>query len=67
MSGISSTPNWSMIPVSHAGRTFATIATLILVPIFYTLLRRHLPTLHLLDKRFEAEAAGSAAGGSVHG
>ena len=49
------------------GLAFATIATLILVPIFYTLLRRQLPTLHTLDKRFEAEAAGSAAGGSVHG
>ena len=49
------------------GLAFATVATLILVPIFYTLLRRQLPTLHTLDKRFEAEAAGSAAGGSVHG
>jgi multidrug efflux pump subunit AcrB len=49
------------------GLAFATIATLILVPIFYTMLRRQLPTLHTLDKRFEAEAAGSAAGGSVHG
>src|SRR3954447_4321032 len=49
------------------GPAFATIATLILVPVFYTLLRRQLPTLHTLDKRFEAEAAGSAAGGSVHG
>ena len=49
------------------GLAFATIATLILVPVFYTLLRRQLPTLHTLDKRFEAEAAGSAAGGSVHG
>jgi len=48
------------------GLAFATVATLILVPIFYTLLRRQLPTLHTLDKRFEAEAAGSAAGGSVH-
>jgi hypothetical protein len=43
------------------GLAFATVATLILVPIFYTLLRRQLPTLHTLDKRFEAEAAGSAA------
>jgi multidrug efflux pump subunit AcrB len=49
------------------GLLFATLATLILVPVFYTLLRRQLPTLHTLDKRFEAEAAGSAAGGSVHG
>jgi multidrug efflux pump subunit AcrB len=49
------------------GLAFATAATLILVPIFYTLLRRQLPTLHALDKRFDAEAAGSAAGGPVHG
>jgi multidrug efflux pump subunit AcrB len=49
------------------GLAVATFATLFLVPIFYTLLRRQLPTLHTLDKRFEAEAAGSAAGGSVHG
>src|SRR3569623_1564533 len=39
------------------GLAFATVATLILVPIFYTLLRRQLPTLHTLDKRFEAAAA----------
>ena len=48
------------------GLAFATVATLILVPIFYTLLRRQLPTLHMLDKRFEAEAAGASSGGSAH-
>ena len=38
-----------------------------LVPIFYTLLRKQLPTLHTLDKRFEAEAAGAtSSGGSAH-
>lgn len=49
------------------GLIFATFATLFLVPIFYTLLRRQLPTLHTLDKRFEAEAAGASIGGSAHG
>ena len=49
------------------GLIFATFATLFLVPIFYTMLRRQLPTLHTLDKRFEAEAAGGSTGGSVHG
>ncbi len=48
------------------GLAFATVATLILVPVFYTLLRRQLPTLHMLDKRFEAEAAGASSGGSAH-
>ena len=48
------------------GLAFATVATLILVPVFYTLLRRQMPTLHMLDKRFEAEAAGASSGGSAH-
>ncbi len=48
------------------GLAFATLATLFLVPIFYTLLRKKLPTLHTLDKRFEAEAAGASTGGSAH-
>ena len=47
------------------GLAFATFATLFLVPIFYTLLRRKLPTLHTLDKRFAAEAAGASTGGSA--
>jgi multidrug efflux pump subunit AcrB len=49
------------------GLALATVATLVLVPIFYTLLRRKLPALHTLDRQFEAEAAGVAAGGSGHG
>lgn len=49
------------------GLAFATVATLVLVPVFYTLLRRQLPILHMLDKRFEAEAAGATSGGSSHG
>ncbi len=48
------------------GLLAATFATLFLVPIFYTLLRRKPPTLHTLDQRFAAEAAGST-GGSAHG
>jgi multidrug efflux pump subunit AcrB len=47
------------------GLAFATVATLVLVPVFYTLLRRQPPTLHMLDKRFEAEA-GASTGGSAH-
>ncbi len=48
------------------GLAFATLATLFLVPIFYTMLRRQLPTLHTLDQRFEAEARGASTGGSAH-
>ncbi|AMN41815.1 efflux RND transporter permease subunit [Rhodoplanes sp. Z2-YC6860] len=48
------------------GLAFATIATLVLVPVFYTLLRRQPPSLHMLDKRFEAEASGASTGGSAH-
>jgi len=49
------------------GLAAATFATLFLVPIFYTLLRRAPPSLHILDRRFAAEAAGASAGGAVHG
>ncbi len=38
------------------GLLAATVATLFLVPIAYTLLRRKPPNLHLLDQRFETEA-----------
>ena len=41
------------------GLIVATIATLFIVPIFYTLLRRKPPSLHMLDTRFAAEAAGA--------
>ncbi len=44
------------------GLIMATFATLFIVPIFYTLLRRKPPTLHMLDTRFAAEAAGAADG-----
>jgi len=42
------------------GLLAATIATLIIVPIFYTLLRRKPPRLHELDTEFALEAAGAA-------
>jgi multidrug efflux pump subunit AcrB len=41
------------------GLIAATAATLVIVPIFYTLLRRKPPSLHELDKKFAAEAAGA--------
>jgi multidrug efflux pump subunit AcrB len=49
------------------GLLAATFATLFLVPIFYTLLRRKPPALHSLDQRFAAEAAGASNGGLAHG
>jgi multidrug efflux pump subunit AcrB len=50
------------------GLIVATISTLFIVPIFYTLLRRKPPSLHSLDTRFAAEAAGShGTGDSLHG
>jgi multidrug efflux pump subunit AcrB len=50
------------------GLVVATIATLFIVPIFYTLLRQKPPSLHSLDTRFAAEAAGaSATGDTTHG
>jgi multidrug efflux pump subunit AcrB len=49
------------------GLTFATFATLFLVPICYILLRRKPPALHTLDQRFAAESAGASTGGHVNG
>ena len=50
------------------GLIVATISTLFIVPIFYTLLRRRPPSLHSLDARFEAEAAGGGSEtGTPHG
>jgi multidrug efflux pump subunit AcrB len=45
------------------GLLAATIATLVIVPIFYTLLRRKMPALDTLDAQFAAEAAGADAHG----
>ncbi len=41
------------------GLLAATVATLFIVPIFYTLLRRAPPSLHTLDARFAQEAGES--------
>jgi multidrug efflux pump subunit AcrB len=49
------------------GLAAATVATLFLVPIIYTLLRRKPPSLYELDQRFAAEAAGSMEGDGSHG
>jgi hypothetical protein len=49
------------------GLAAATFATLFLVPIFYTLLRQKMPTLHTLDQRFATEAAGASTGELAHG
>ena len=47
------------------GLLFATITTLFIVPVFYTLLRRKPPTKHLLDERYAAEMQeGQFPGGS---
>jgi multidrug efflux pump subunit AcrB len=43
------------------GLLVATVSTLFVVPVVYTLLRRSPPTLHQLDSRFEAEARGEGA------
>ena len=45
------------------GLLAATIATLVIVPIFYTLLRRKPPRLHELDAKFAEDSAGAAARG----
>ncbi len=42
------------------GLILATVSTLFVVPVVYSLLRRKMPTLHLLDARFEREASGDA-------
>ena len=48
------------------GLIVATISTLFVVPIFYTLLRRKPPSLHSLDTRFATEAAASQGTGDAH-
>jgi multidrug efflux pump subunit AcrB len=37
------------------GLLMATFVTLFMVPVVYAILRRKLPTLHLLEKKFQAE------------
>ena len=46
------------------GLLVATLATLFIVPIGYTLLRRRPPSLHTLDARFAEEAAGAGGDGA---
>ncbi len=41
------------------GLVFATLVTLLVVPAAYAALRRRPPTRHLLEERFDAEAAGN--------
>jgi multidrug efflux pump subunit AcrB len=43
------------------GLAMATIATLFVVPVIYTFIRKSKPVLHELDARFEAEAQGREA------
>jgi multidrug efflux pump subunit AcrB len=43
------------------GLVMATIATLFVVPVIYTLVRKSMPILHELDARFEAESQGRQA------
>ena len=40
------------------GLLVATVVTLFIVPVVYTLLRKEIPTRHLLDEKFAAEARG---------
>jgi multidrug efflux pump subunit AcrB len=45
------------------GLALATVATLFVVPVVYTFLRRGRPIAHELDSRFDAEARGETFGG----
>jgi multidrug efflux pump subunit AcrB len=47
------------------GLLMATIVTLGVVPVAYAVLRKGMPTKHLLDERFAAEKAGLQPGGGV--
>jgi multidrug efflux pump subunit AcrB len=49
------------------GLAMATLATLFLVPIVYTLLRKKPPSLHALDRRFMEETGMTAVSGATHG
>ncbi len=43
------------------GLLFATVTTLFVVPVVYSLLRRKAPTAHLLEEKFQTEQQGSEA------
>ncbi len=45
------------------GLIVATFVTLFVVPVIYSLLRKKVPSKHLLDERFEAEVSGASAHG----
>ncbi len=45
------------------GLIVATIVTLFIVPVIYSILRTGVPVKHLLDERFQAEESGEAANG----
>jgi Cu/Ag efflux pump CusA len=48
------------------GLLVATLVTLFVVPVVYTLLRKDFPTRHLLDAKFTAEARGEIFAGEEH-
>lgn len=48
------------------GLIVATAATLFIVPVIYSLLRKELPTKHLLDERFRAEEQGERARRAIY-
>ncbi len=49
------------------GLIVATFVTLFIVPVIYSLLRKKIPSKHLLDERFEAEVSGASAHGERNG
>jgi len=49
------------------GLIVATFVTLFVVPVIYSLLRKKIPSKHLLDERFEAEVGGASAHGEQNG
>lgn len=48
------------------GLLMATVATLFVVPVIYSLLRTAIPTKHVQDQKFAAEAKGEAGPGVSH-
>jgi len=48
------------------GLLMATVATLFVVPVIYSYLRTEIPTKHIQDQRFAAEAKGKAGPGAPH-
>jgi len=48
------------------GLLLATVFTLFVVPVFYSILRKDLPTKHLLDQRFQAEERGETTEMEAH-